>query len=366
MTITDKYLFKKITFGFACMLSGLFFLYILIDLFTSIQDFIKLGVSLQTIGKYYLLMMPTIFVLIAPISFLLTSLFILGMLNKTNEMVSLRTQGLSPTGIAAIFIILSLLISVFSLYIDDKVVPRASLKIEAMDIHSEKEDKKDDGKQEIINNFHFYTKSNKLVFARSYNPNTAVLSQVNIFQLNEQGITTEEIISQQIRYVDGEWMAHDATLYLVEDGIVNFEKARQEKTYPLGFYESPKEIMRRAKLKWTDLSLKDIKKQIKNFRQWKASKIIRLLEVEFHRKIAQNFALFFMLLGALPFSLRIQQRKAGVSALLLTIAFCFVYYFLFSLSIALGKSDFFLPAIACWITNIFFGVSGLVGMSYLK
>lgn len=366
MTITDKYLFKKLFFGFSCALLSFFFLYIIIDLFTALQDFVKAKTSIELIVRYYLLMMPTIFIQVAPLSFLITSLYTIGMLNKSNEMVSLRTQGLSPSGIAAIFIVLASLISVVSLYVDDKVVPRASLKIEAMDIHSDEEDKETDETKKVINNFHFYTKTNKLVFARSYDPNTAVLSHVNIFQLNEQGITTEEIISQQIRYIDGEWVAQSATLYSVEDGIVNFEKARQEPVYPLGFYESPKEILRRAKLKWTDLSLKDIKKQIANFTQWKAHKITRLLKVEFHRKIAQNFALLFILIGALPFSLRIQQRKVGMSALVLTIAFCFVYYFLFSLSVALGKSDFFAPAMACWLTNIFFAVSGVVGMSYLK
>lgn len=366
MTITDKYLFKKIFVGFVCTLLAFFFLYIIIDLFTALQDFIKSKTSIDLIAQYYLLMLPNIFVQVAPLSFLLTSLYTIGMLNKSNEMVSLRTQGLSPMGIAAIFIVLASLISVVSLYVDDKIVPLASLKIEAMDIHAEEEEKDKNQEKKIINNFHFYTKTKKLVFARSYDPNTAVLSHVNVFQLNESGITTDEIISQQVRYIDGQWVAHNATLYAVEDGIVNFEKARQEKTHPLGFYESPKEILRRAKLKWTDLSLKDIKKQINNFKQWKANKIMRLLEVEFHRKIAQNFALLFILLGALPFSLRIQQRKVGVSALVLTIAFCFVYYFLFSLSIALGKSDFFAPAMACWLTNIFFAVSGAVGMSYLK
>jgi lipopolysaccharide export system permease protein len=88
--------------------------------------------------------------------------------------------------------------------------------------------------------------------------------------------------------------------------------------------------------------------------------------VEYHRKIAMNFALFFLLVGTFPFALKIRQRRAAMSAFALTLSFCFVYYFLFSFCIALGKSDLFPPWIAAWMTNLFFGVSGLVGLASVK
>jgi len=72
------------------------------------------------------------------------------------------------------------------------------------------------------------------------------------------------------------------------------------------------------------------------------------------------------LLAALPFALQIKTRRAGLSSLGTAIIFYFLYYVLSSLSLALGKIDFFPPPIAAWLTNIFFGISGLVGLMSLQ
>ena len=362
MTIVDRYLLKKILTGLFIAIISFFFLYIIIDLFTNLQDILKNKVAAIEVVEYYTLMLPSIFILVAPIAFLLTALYTIGKLNRSNEMISLRTQGLSPVAIASIFLVLGLLISSLNLYIDDKIVPMASVRLEKMNITEAKKDNHPD----IIKNFHFYTKNGSVVFARKYNTKRQILTNVNIFMQDSKGIASKEILANEIMYKNDIWFARNATVYEIKDGTVNMEDAKRFSTLELDFADQPEDIIRRAKLKWTDLSLKDITKQIKNFKQWKATKIVRLLTVEFHRKIAQNFALFFLLMGALPFSMLIKQRRAGMSALAMTVVLCFTYYTLFSLCVALGKEEFFLPSIACWTTNIFFGVSGITGMFYVK
>ena len=362
MTIVDKYLCKKILRGFLLALITFFFLYIIIDLFTNLQDLLKNKISLNTVLQYYCYLLPAIFIQITPVSFLLTSLYTLGTLNKSNEMVSLRTQGLSPYNIASIFLVLAFLISTVSLFVDNSLVPEANMKIEQLQINEAADEKP----QDEIKNFHFYSKSGNIVFARTYDIKKHIMHDVSIFIQNEKGIASEEILASQVLYDNKIWFARNASVYKINDGIVNFEDAKQFSTLELDYDVTPKNIVRRSKLQWANLSLKDLSKQIKNFKQWKATKIVRLLKVEFHRKIAQNFALFFLLLGALPLSMCINQRRAGISALALTVILCFGYYFGLSLCLALGKTDFFQPALACWITNIFFGVSGITGMFYVK
>ena len=93
---------------------------------------------------------------------------------------------------------------------------------------------------------------------------------------------------------------------------------------------------------------------------------ITSLRIEFHRKIALSFSTLFLVLGSLPFALRVRQRRVGLSSLGLAFFVSFLYYVMFSLSSPLGKIDFFFPWIACWLPNIFFGVSGLIGLSSLS
>ena len=362
MTIVDRYLFRKIAFGFVLALLSFFFLYVVIDLFTGLSDIIKNRTSWAIILEYYVLMLPAIFVQTSPIAFLLTSLYIIGRLNHTNEMVSLRTQGMSPASISSIFLIIALLFSVLNLYVDDKIVPEAGIRSEKLSIT---ETKSDNGPQ-TIKNFNFYTKDGSVVFARSYDTKQQKLTNVNIFVQDVSGTASKEILANEVMYKNDIWFARNATVYAVNNGLVDMEEAKRFSTLELSFTDDPENIIRRSRLHWTNLSLKDLLKQIENFRKWKAMKIVRLLTVEFHRKIAQNFALFFLLLGALPFSMMIRQRKAAISAIALTVTLCFAYYFIFSLCVALGKSDFFIPSLSCWMANIFFAVTGITGMFYVK
>jgi len=363
MTITDKYLFKKVFFGFIGTMLAFFFLYIIIDLFSNMQDFIRNKSTVEILARYYALNLPFIFVQVTPISFLLSALYTLSALNKSNEMVSLRTQGLSPLDIGNVLLVLALLVCTTSLSVDDKIVPRATIAAQAMGLTAERTK----AEEKIIKNFHFYSRSGLLVFAHEYDYVNAKMTGVNMYQKNSSDQTTDfEMIAEEVTYNDDGWFARNASIYQVIDGEVHFEDAEPILTQKLEITETPDELVRKAKLEWSNLSLKEIRSQIDDLKKWKSAKLSRILRVEYHRKIAMNYALFFLLLGAFPFALRIQQRRAAMSAFALTLGLCFLYYFLFSFCVALGKSDLFPPWIAAWITNLFFGVSGLVGLHSVK
>jgi len=362
MRIIDKYILKQVFLSYILLLGSFMFLYVIIDLSTQLQDIFKDKPPLAIVLKYYLFFLPQMFVLVSPFSFLLSSLYCIGLLNRNNEIISLRTQGMSILAISKLFLISALLICALSLFVEDKLIPESFIRLKEIGGYKEGKIKKN----ESIDKFAFYSPEGYLIFAVSFEPKNNILNNVNIFIQNKKGNISEEIIADKVIYREGEWFAKNAYIYKLSNNRISLESPQFVEEKALFFSDTPAEFLKKARLTWHDLSLKEISGQISKLSSWKAKKIINSLKVEFHRKIALSFSTLFMLLGSLPFALKVKKRRVGLSSLGLAFFVFFFYYIMFSLSTPLGKVDFFIPWVACWLPNIFFGISGTVGLLSLN
>ena len=362
MQIVDRYIFKQVIRGYIMLLLSFFLLYIVIDVFMQLDDILKEKTSIFTLVRYYAFFLPQIFVRVSPLSFLISSLYCIGILNRNNELISLRAQGFSVMAISRVFIVTSLLLSIVALFVEDRLVPESFTGLKKIEGYKNNAD----AKEEVTTNFAFYAQEGYVVFAKRFDVANGILSHVNLFVQDETGTITQEVIAERLVYDEGRWVMKNALEYQLTDGRLLTGNPDFLKEKELDLVATPRELFKESSLSWQDLSLKDIRVQIAKFSLWKAQKIIAFLEVEFHKKIALNFSTFFLMVGCLPFALRIKQRRVGLSSLGLAILMSFSYYLLFSLSSALGKVDFFLPWIGCWIPNIFFGISGIAGLILLN
>ncbi len=362
MRIIERYALRGAVYGYVMLLLSFFFLYFITDLSFKLQDILQSKVGFKTILRYYLYQSPTIFIQVTPLSALLSVLYTIGVLNRNNEIMAMRVQGVSIYKLSRSFLVFGLFLSFTLLFVQDKIIPYLSknysqgLKLEANISY----------KPEVIKNFAFYSQDNHIVFAREYRPAQNLFSDVNIFKKDDQGDIIEEIISRELVF-DHRWILRGALVYkmqnnrLVEESIPFW----QEKIFD--FKEKPSDIFLRKNTDWQGLSFKDLKHEMIKFSGWKSGNVIRSLVIEIHRRLAQSFSIFFLILGGLPFALRIRQRKVGLSSLGISIIFCLVYYVMFALSLPLGEEGFiFVSWIAPWIANIFFGVSGIVGLMGLR
>lgn len=361
MRIVDRYLFKRVISGYLFLVLTFLLLYVLIDISSHLEDILKHKASIETIAKYYLFFIPQIFMRISPLSFLVSTLYCIGDLNKNNEVLSLRSQGMSVFGISKIFVITAVVLSMVSLFISDNVIPKTNRELKRIQGYKEKKVSESD----VVNDFAFYSESGAVIFAVRFYPHQKVMTDVNLFYHNEVGEITKEIVASRIVYDDGMWIGENVSIYRIKQNKISFDDAAFFQEKIMDFSERPKDILKMANLEWSNLSLKSIQKQIDKFSVWRTQKIIRLLKAEFHKKIALSFATLFLLLGTLPFALKIKQRRVGLTSIGLAILMAFVYYLLFSLGLAVGKLGLFAPLISCWISNIFFGVSGIIGLALL-
>lgn len=360
MCIVERYISRGVLSGYLFLFFVFLLLYIIIDLFSNLQDLIKGDISLDKLLFYYVVFLPRIFLRVSPVAFLISSLYCLGILNKNNELLSLRIQGLSIFRISLIFFIPALVLSMVNLSIETKLIPEISA-LSGVPILERNSNRKSQ-----ISNFAVYTQEGYFIFSRRFDIKQVKLFDVNIFKEDKEGRLSQIIFSPLLEYRQGRWFLRKA---IISDIDFNNPFSGKESIFEereLDIREGPGELSRMSSIDWEDISLRELQRKIKKFSSPINNKFFCLLKVEFHRKIAENFSLFFLLLGALPFGLRIKPKRVGLSSLGLVVAVAGFYYLFLSLSLALGKNGFFPAWFSSWLPNIFFGISGSIGLVGLR
>ena len=82
MRILDKYIAKYFILPFLYCLTVFIVLYIIIDLFGRLDEVLKQSINMGILWEYYLSMIPLIVTQTAPVASLISTIYVLGTLNK--------------------------------------------------------------------------------------------------------------------------------------------------------------------------------------------------------------------------------------------------------------------------------------------
>ena len=110
MRILDRYILKSIILIFFSCIFVFLFLYIVIDLLSNLDEILKHRATLMLLARYYLSYLPIMFVQVSPFACLLSSVYTFAKLNHNNEIIAMRSSGLSIFEIARPSLLFGLLI----------------------------------------------------------------------------------------------------------------------------------------------------------------------------------------------------------------------------------------------------------------
>ncbi len=94
MRLLDRYIFKQFAKNLLLVLAVLLTVYLLIDFFERIDDFIERGVKLGLAVQYFALKIPFIIEEMTPVIILLGGIIVLGLLNHNGEILALKAVGI--------------------------------------------------------------------------------------------------------------------------------------------------------------------------------------------------------------------------------------------------------------------------------
>ncbi len=122
-SILDRYLAHGFLRAFIVSLICIASLYLVVDFFDRISTFVDNGASLGTIIRYFFYKAPVSISRVIGFATLFSALFCLGMLARTQEIIAMRSSGISVQRIAFPLLIFGFLICLFSFFWNEALVP---------------------------------------------------------------------------------------------------------------------------------------------------------------------------------------------------------------------------------------------------
>ena len=123
MSILDRYLIKEILKHFGIVLSASVIIYLAVDFFENVDKFMEAGLPISRILQFFQLKLPLIIVQIIPVGILLAVLITFGLMNKNNEIIALKSGGMSVYHFLRPILALGVVFSVAFFILSEVVVP---------------------------------------------------------------------------------------------------------------------------------------------------------------------------------------------------------------------------------------------------
>ncbi len=356
--ILDRYTAKLFLAYFA---AGLL---VFVTLFLTV-DFLGFAVrnseaETSSLLKYYLYFTPEIIHQMLPVGALLAMVFTLSTLNKSNELVAMFSIGMSLARISAPALVLVAMISAFSFWMSDRVLPRFAQKknyVEYVEI------KKRPGLYSTVNtNKIWYRSENVLFNIKTLNPEQASAQGLTLYYFDSAWNLIQMITARALSIQGSLWELSDGsvTLFSHESSFPltkTFQKKQltmNEDVADLTSSGNSSEVM----------SLAELGRFIKKNKEGGLDTL--RYEVDYHGKFGFAFSAFVMCMMGIPFSVSRQRSGGTFLNIGLCIGLSFLYWVSFSSALTLGKHGVLPPIVAAWMPNFLMFSGALVLLARLK
>lgn len=362
MKLLDRYIFRQFAIPFAYCLMAFVILFVIIDLFDHLSDFIDARTPVLQAALYYVYLVPSLLVFIVPISLLLGLLYSLWQLSRHNELTAMRASGISYLRMTVPILLVGLVISLAISLLQETLAPRSSYLARQFINRQKKSGELSAGQ---ASNLPYKNDEQRRIWVIGrFDLSSFDMQNVKVVQQRIDGSDLETIQAEEAKYFDGKWWLFNVTVqkydfYNNPIGPPESEPLRQMAEWN----ETPQDFMHEV----TDmefLSARDLWRFIKSHRNLSEQTRIRIL-VDLHARLAMPWTCLVVVLFGIPFGTRTARRGAmvGVMSALLTF---FGFYFLMTFGQWLGKEQFLGPAVSAWLPNIFFLAVGLLLMFRLR
>lgn len=351
--ILDRYMLSEFVGPFLFGVVAFTSIFLASDVLFEITRLVMKGsVGAGTAVKLFALSLPRILVLTFPMSTLLAALLSLSRLSQGSEIIAMRASGVSFLRITAPLMAAALVISAFTVGMNEYVVPFAnSMYRRVMTVEVLKQ-KPLMGQNIVLREFKDGQVS-QLLFAREYDGTTQVMSDVVIqdFEGGKLRRTTEAR--------RGEW--DDDGWYFYDGRIVDFGSGKDGAMVRLTFQRQlipvnkrPEEVLEEQRDP-EEMTMGELRRHIEALRA--QGQPVQELEVQYHLKLAIPAASFFFILVAAPLGIQ-SHRSAKSMGFGVSIIIIFAYYCVMTLATALGQSGAISPVLGAWLADILLGIVG--------
>lgn len=359
--ILTKYIIQEFCRPLIFCLTGFIAIWLIIDLSDNGADLASAGANFIGYFKYYLVQSPQIIVTIIPISILLSILYTLGRLSKSNEITSMQSAGKSYLKILSPILFISTYISLISLSLNYQWAPEAEAQKETILSSFKRGEEYAKTKKYRINSRLYKNKLDSrtwFIGAIPSNIHSGKLRNVEIYQTKNTGKIAEVYYAET-----AQWSKESKDWSLINGMLISFANSSEEirqttfdKLKLNNWRETPWKIYTDSLIP-EQLGVINLIHHLERNPE-KTPKTMAPFKTHLHYRWAFPLSCLAIALIACPLGInnsRNNLRGSGTLALLIY----FIMILLNNLFLALGQGMRIAPFFGAWSTNIILVITGI-------
>jgi lipopolysaccharide export system permease protein len=346
MSIIDRYLTKEIFKYFTIVLMAAIGIYLAVDFFENADKFINAGLSVSRILLFFQLKIPLIVAQITPVGILLAVLIAFGMMNKNNEIVALKSGGMSVHHFIRPIIFIGLLITVCLFFISETLVPITISKANDIWRREVKKYTLTTARKNI-----WFRGDRSISHITYFNPKDQTISGITLNYFDQQFRLTRRVDAAKGRFKQGQWVLYDTMEQVLNQKTGSYDvEILSEKVENIDF--KPDDLKRAAK-KSEEMSFQELYRFVQDIESegYDATPYW----VDYHSKFALPVACLILCLIGTGITLGKNARHGLSITIIYGITVVFLYWISQSFCLSLGHGGVISPIIAAWISNFMFG-----------
>ena len=353
--IIDIYIFKEMIPNFVTSLIVFTFLVLAGRILQLTEWMVNHGISLVQILLITVYMLPYVLFFTLPMASLLASLIAFSRLNEDNEIIALKSSGISLYQLFPPVITFSIISYVLASFLAIYLLPKGNYSMARLLFEVAQSNTSIGIKQGVFND----TIPNIVLYANQISSQDQTMEGVFIFDERDPELSNTILARKGRIGSDPQQMSinlhlEGGSIFMVSKDL-DASKVLRFKSYDLNIELS--DIMKRfsSRMKGEkEMSLSELRRHLKETQRgtYKHNN----LSIAFHKKFSIPFSCLLLGLIGLPLGLMVKAR-ARSWGIALSVAIFIVYYILLSSADSLGETGTINPALAMWIPDMALGVT---------
>lgn len=349
MRILDRYIVREFMKALLYSLFAFVFIFYVVDLFEKLPGFLDKKASIIAIAKYYFYQLPSTTVLVLPVAVLLSLFFALGIMVRRNELVAIKSAGVSVNRILFPLFLVGLLLSVAVFGMEEALAPIANRRMDR--IKRVELDKLPAIDYKYRKDMFFLGTGGRMYFAKVFDGRRKELVDPIVLQFGAQSTIVQRIDAKKAVWTDEGWRFEDVLIRTFNPETVT----RHDEIIMPDIKETPEDFSK-IRQDPDDMSYWSLRRYIIEKR--KAGEDVLRETVELNMKVSFPVINLIIVLFGAPIAASI-RRSGAATGFAASLLISFLYWGFIQIAKALGYYGTLPPVLAAWLNNVFFGGCGL-------
>ena len=354
MTILDRYLIREILKCFVLVLAVVLGLYIIVEFFNKADNFMEAGLSIFRLIRYLQLKLPQIIAEITPIGILLAVLVAFGLMNKNNEIIALKSGGISVYFLMRAVLTIAVFLSMILFLLSEVVVPITISKANRIWFSEVK-------KQPVLatRQKNIWIKGNRAIyFIKYFNPQNQSISGVTLNHFDKEFRLHKRIDATSGVFQEGKWIFSDVMEQVLDKDSLTYNVNIHDRQ-ALDIDILPEDL-KRVFTKSEEMNVAELFSYIRDVEA--EGYDATAYRVDLHARFAFPVLSIIVCIIGIGIAVKRKGREGPSVSIAYGAVMVFLYWVLHSFCLSLGYGGMLPPVVAAWISNIIFSCYAVLNL----